>query len=209
MKWITIEGIEGSGKTYLLNHMKSKIIKGYKIKISTEFPQSNPWKNIIKELGKKDNEFFRNEEPISEMLIFFGVKLANYDKIKKLYKNKKILVLEDRGAFSNIIYGSAIDYLTNGGSFYKKILKFKEIREMISPIQPSILFIDNFDDCINRAEKKRNRRFDKEEINIIKLAYKGFKYLSRIDRKFIIFDRTNLRDDKLISRFERRVSEVI
>ena len=97
-RYITIEGLEGVGKTYFIERLSDVYaipdtsLDGFGLK-------------ILESIRGKDI-FFRHGYPLSEFLVFFAAELYEIEKkaMPALKKNK--IVVQDRGVDSNVLYAS-------------------------------------------------------------------------------------------------------
>ena len=187
---IVFEGIEGSGKTTLINHV-SKYLKQNKKKF-IKFREPGGTKNSEKLrkiiLNNKSN-FNRK----SDLLLYLAARSENFEKIIKKNYKKKILVI-DRFTDSTLAYqhyGMGIQM-----SLIIKINKF-----IIGNINPDITFINlvNKKNLKKRLNKRLNKnKYDKFNYNFYSKVQNGFIKLSRNKQKkyFIINSNNNLRKNK-------------
>ncbi len=186
---IVFEGIEGSGKTTLINHI-SQYLKKKRINfIKIREPGGNKNSEIIRKLilNKKSN--FNS---FTDLLLYLAARSENIEKvIKKNYKKKIILL--DRFTDSTIAYqhyGMGIDK--------DLIKKINDI--LLKNIKPDLTFLNviNSKNLFLRLSKRKNKnRYDKFKINFYKKVQKGFIKLANNKSNYIIIDSNkNLFDNK-------------
>ena len=186
---IVFEGIEGSGKTTLINHI-SQYLKMKRINfIKIREPGGNKNSEIIRKLilNKKSN--FNS---FTDLLLYLAARSENIEKvIKKNYKKKIILL--DRFTDSTIAYqhyGMGIDK--------DLIKKINDI--LLKNIKPDLTFLNviNSKNLFLRLSKRKNKnRYDKFKINFYKKVQKGFIKLANNKSNYIIIDSNkNLFDNK-------------
>ena len=157
---IVFEGIEGSGKTTLINHI-SQYLKMKRINfIKIREPGGNKNSEIIRKLilNKKSN--FNS---FTDLLLYLAARSENIEKvIKKNYKKKIILL--DRFTDSTIAYqhyGMGIDK--------DLIKKINDI--LLKNIKPDLTFLNviNSKNLFLRLSKRKNKnRYDKFKLIFIK-----------------------------------------
>ena len=177
-KYISIEGIEGIGKSFFLD----KITNAFVIKDTelTEFGEK-----IIKTLNN-DDIFYRTENPIDDVLKFFAIDLEQIEK--KVKPNlKKGNVIQDRGADTSCLYAAAQLCKGNKKELMKEYRKLMEIRKKLGLIPEKVIILTGkFEDAVKRAEKRDRKKYTEEEIGMLKLIDYGFKQIAKDKRCFLI-----------------------
>ena len=188
---IVFEGIEGSGKTTLINHI-SQYFKKKRINfIKIREPGGNKNSEIIRKLIlSKKNKF----NSFTDLMLYLAARSENIEKvIKKNYKKKIILL--DRFTDSTIAY-------QHYGMNIDKNLIIKINKILLKNIRPNLTFLNiiNSKNLNLRLSKRKNKnRYDKFEMNFYKKVQKGFIKLSRNRSNYIIIDSNrNLIDNKKI-----------
>ena len=163
---IVFEGIEGTGKTTLINHV-SKYLKSKKISfIKIREPGGNKNSELIRNLilNKKNN--FNS---YTDLMLYLAARSENIEKvIKKNYKKKIILL--DRFTDSTLAYqhyGMGIDKSI--------IIKINKI--LLKSIKPQITFLNtvNMKNLIMRLNSRKNKnRYDKFKIKFYQKVQNGF-----------------------------------
>ena len=186
---IVFEGIEGSGKTTLINYI-SKYFQKKNIKfIRIREPGGNKNSEIIRKiiLSKKNdlNSF-------TDLLLYLAARSENIEKtIKKNYQKKIILL--DR--FTD----STIAYQHYGMGLNKELIK-KLNKILLKNIKPNLTFLNiiNMKDMVKRLNLRKNKnRYDNFKINFYKKVQKGFLKLSKNKTNYIIIDSSeNLEENK-------------
>ena len=177
---IVFEGVEGSGKTTLINHV-SKYLKKNRISfIKIREPGGNSNSEIIRKIIlNKRNKF----NSFTDLMLYFASRSENIEKvIKKNYKKKVILL--DRFSDSTIAYqhyGMGID----------KSLIIKVNKILLNKIKPSITFINviNMKNLVKRLKLRKNKnRYDNFKIKFYNKVQKGFLKLSKNKPNYSIID---------------------
>ena len=177
---IVFEGIEGSGKTTLINFI-SKYLKRKKIKfIKLREPGGSKNSELIKKIIlNKKNKF----NPLTDLLLYLAARNENIENIIKNNYKKKIILL-DRFIDSTIAYqhyGMGLSI-----SLIKTINKV-----LIGKIVPDFVFINivNKKNLKNRLKLRKNKnRYDNFNFSFYKKVQSGFLKLSKNKKNYIIID---------------------
>jgi len=186
---IVFEGIEGSGKTTLINHVSNYLKKKRINFIKIREPGGNKNSELIRNLIlKKKNNF----NSFTDLMLYFAARSENIEKV--IYKNyKKKIILLDRFTDSTIAY-------QHYGMGLNKLLIENINRILLKNIKPTLVFINiiNMKNLATRLSLRKNKnRYDNFKINFYKKVQKGFLKLSKNNRNYIIVDSNkNLADNK-------------
>ncbi len=170
-KFITFEGIDGSGKTTILKLVYNKLKKGNYDVIKTYEPTNS-------DIGKYVQKCIENNyDPFLTTFAFIADRIDHCKKINKWLKEDKI-VLCDRYADSTYAYQSV--QLEN--LIENPIKWLKELSEdvIIKPDR-TFLFLINPEKSIERI-KNREKKISFEQISFLKKVNKYYKKLAIGDR---------------------------
>ena len=180
---IVFEGIEGSGKTTLINHV-SKYLKKKKISfIKIREPGGNKNSEKIRKLIlNKKNKF----NPLTDLLLYLASRSENIDNvIKKNYKKKIILL--DRFIDSTIAY-------QHYGMGINKSVIVNINKILLKKIRPNITFLNivNMQNLKKRLYLRKNKnRYDNFKIEFYKKVQAGFVKLSKNKNNYVVIDSNN------------------
>ena len=177
---IVFEGIEGSGKSYHLNHvckyLKKKRISFIKIREPGGNINSEKIRKLI--LNKKSN-FNRN----TDLLLYLASRSENISLLRKNYKKRIILI--DRFTDSTIAYqhfGLGVDL-----KIINQINKF-----LLGGIKINFTFLNivNKNNMIKRLNKRKKlNRYDKFNSTFYDRVQKGFLRIAKKNKsKYLIID---------------------
>ena len=157
---IVFEGIEGSGKTTLINHV-SKYLKKKKIRfIKIREPGGDKNSEIIRKLIlNKKNKF----NSFTDLMLYFAARSENVENIIKKNYKKKIILL-DRFTDSTMAY-------QHYGMRLNKSLINTINRLLLKKIQPNIVFLNvvNMKNLSSRLKLRKNKnRYDYFNIKFYK-----------------------------------------
>tara|TARA_Y100001970_G_scaffold290740_1_gene425549 strand:+ start:3858 stop:4472 length:615 start_codon:yes stop_codon:yes gene_type:complete len=186
---IVFEGIEGSGKTTLINHVSRYLNKKKISFVKIREPGGNNNSELIRRLilSKKNN--FNS---FTDLMLYLAARSENIENvIKKNYKKKIILL--DR--FTD----STVAYQHYGMGLNKELIK-KLNKILLKNIKPNLTFLNiiNMKDMVKRLNLRKNKnRYDNFKINFYKKVQKGFLKLSKNKTNYIIIDSSeNLEENK-------------
>ena len=187
---IVFEGIEGSGKTTLINHV-SKFLKKNKIKfIKIREPGGNKNSEIIRKIIlNRKNKF----NTFTDLLLYLAARSENIDNVVGKNYKKKIILL-DRFIDSTIAY-------QHYGMGLDKNLIDKINKILLKNIKPTITFLNivNMRSLKKRLSLRKNKnRYDKFKINFYKKVQSGFLKLAKNKSNYIIINSNeNLLENKV------------
>jgi len=188
---IVFEGIEGSGKTTLIDHV-AKNLKKKKLKfIKIREPGGNNNSELIRKLILNKNNKFNS---FTDLMLYFAARNENIHKVIKKNYNKKIILM-DRFTDSTLAY-------QHYGMGLDKNLIDKINKILLKKIKPQAVFVNvvsekNLKKRLNL--RKNKNRYDNFNINFYKKVQRGFLKLSKNrDNYFIIDSNKKLDENKNI-----------
>ena len=180
---IIFEGIEGTGKTTLLNYV-SKYLKKKNISfIKLREPGGNKNSEKIRKLIlNKKNKF----NSFTDLMLYLAARSENIENvIKKNYKKKIILL--DRFVDSTIAY-------QHYGMGINKTMIDKINSFLLRNIKPNITFLNIIDMKVLKQRlglRKNKNRYDKFKINFYKKVQNGFLKLAKNKSNYVIISSNN------------------
>jgi len=177
---IVFEGIEGTGKTTLINYISTYLRKKNVSFVKVREPGGNRNSELIRKLIlNKKNKF----NSFTDLMLYFAARSENIDKIiKKNYRKKIILI--DRFTDSTLAYqhyGMRLDK-----SLINKINKL-----LLKKINPQITFLNlvNEKNLKKRLNIRKNKnRYDNFKIKFYKKVQNGFLKISRNKKNYILIN---------------------
>jgi len=179
--FITLEGIEGSGKSTQLTKLSEALTKkGYEI-VSTREPGGTPFGQKLRDLlvHSKDEII----DPELEVFLFLADRAFHVKNVIQPALWQKKIVLSDRFIDSTMAYqsfGRKLPFLLLDG-----MNKFAT-----GGLQPDLtLFLDlPVEDALARIEGRENNRMDKESPAFYQTVRKGYYALARKNRRIAVID---------------------
>ena len=177
---IVFEGIEGSGKTTLINHI-SKYLKKRKINfIKIREPGGNKNSELIRQIIlNKKNKF----NSFTDLMLYMAARSENIEKVIKINYQKKIILL-DRFTDSTVAY-------QHFGMGLNKPLINKINKILLKNIKPNKVFLNivNEKNLKKRLNLRKNKnRYDNFKLNFYRTVQKGFLKLAKNKNNYIIID---------------------
>ena len=201
--FISFEGIEGSGKSSLLENLKKYYLKKELEVIFTKEPGGT-------ELGKDIRDILLNPESSisseAELLLLMADRIEHVTTIinPNLKKNKII--------FCDRYIDSTIAYQGKGRNLSED--KIKELIDILNlPIPDLTILLDlPVEDGLLRANKRNELdRFEKEDINFHKSIRKSYLDLQKKDPKRIFLFDSSISENKLfenvLNLIEKKIHE--
>tara|TARA_Y100001970_G_scaffold290753_1_gene425597 strand:+ start:3857 stop:4474 length:618 start_codon:yes stop_codon:yes gene_type:complete len=197
---IVFEGIEGSGKTTLINFLSLYLKKYKKPYIKIREPGGNKNSELIRKLIlNKKNDF----NSFTDLMLYFASRSENIEKIIKKNYQKKIILI-DRFTDSTMAY-------QHYGMGINKQLIYKINKILLKNIKPSltILNIVNMKNLKKRLTlRKKKNRYDNFKINFYKKVQNGFIKLSKNKKNYEIMDSNkNLKENK--KKLLKKISKLV
>ena len=186
---IIFEGIEGTGKTTLINHVSRYLNKKKIDHIKIREPGGNRNSELIRKLILNKKSKFNS---FTDLMLYFASRSENIEKIINKFYNKKI-ILVDRFTDSTLAY-------QHYGMGLNKFLIININKILLKKIKPRIIFLNlinekNLKKRLNLRKKKN--RYDNFKIEFYKKVQNGFLKLSKNKRNYILINSNkNLSDNK-------------
>ena len=175
---IVFEGIEGSGKTTLINYISNYLRKKRIGFLKIREPGGNKNSEIIRKLILNKKSKFN---AFTDLMLYFAARSENIEKvIKKNFKKK--IILMDR--FTD----STIAYQHYGMGLNKNLIKNIN-RNLLNNIKADLVFLNiiNMNNLKKRLKLRRNKnRYDNFKINFYNKVQKGFLSIAKNKPSYII-----------------------
>ena len=207
--FITFEGVEGSGKTSQIQHLKKYLIqKGIPCKVTRE-----PGGSLIGEKVRKIllNPEHREMVPATELLLYEAARAQHVKEVLKPLSKKKGIILCDRFCDATLAYqgyGRRIDL--------KWIDRLNRLASQ--GVKPDVTFLL---DCpsvvgLNRAlqrnrtlRQEREERFEREEIQFHRRVRKGYLAIARKEPNRVKVIDTREGEDKVFEKIRKIVDNLL
>lgn len=109
LAWVSVEGVEGAGKTYLSGHLAVLLGPGCVMvgEVTDHGPDTTEGR-IVAALSACGDPFLRTGHPAAETLALLALKARTYSSVMSSAAPGTRLVLEDRGPDTVAVYQAAI-----------------------------------------------------------------------------------------------------
>lgn len=204
--WVSVEGINGVGKTELVRRT-ARILGGFCHALA-ELPDTDPDSlpgTVIAALHQTGDLFLRTGHPTTETLLLLGLAAHRHEDrtaTASLPGGRVEVVLEDRGLYSIAVYQAAV--LTGNAGELEAFLRASQILDTATPWIPLpdrvLLLRDDPDVCRLRFEQRIGRPTTSDERALMSRAeilYDAFA-AAQPDR-FTVLDRRDHSDDDVLA----------
>tara|TARA_B100001250_G_scaffold407522_1_gene428419 strand:+ start:1332 stop:1949 length:618 start_codon:yes stop_codon:yes gene_type:complete len=180
---IVFEGIEGTGKTTLINYISTYLRKKNISFVKIREPGGNRNSELIRRLIlNKKNKF----NSFTDLMLYFAARSENIEKIINKFYRKRIILI-DRFTDSTLAY-------QHYGMKLDKLLINRINRILLKNIKPQIVFINLVSEknLKNRLNLRKNKnRYDSFKIKFYKKVQKGFLKISKNKSNYVLINSNN------------------
>tara|TARA_B100000029_G_scaffold267004_1_gene262826 strand:- start:5663 stop:6280 length:618 start_codon:yes stop_codon:yes gene_type:complete len=180
---IVFEGIEGTGKTTLINYVTRYLSKNKISFIKIREPGGSKNSELIRKLIlNKKNKF----NPFTDLMLYFAGRSENIEKIINKYYKKRIIII-DRFTDSTLAY-------QHYGMHQNKFLINNINKFLLKKIKPKIIFLNtiNKKNLKKRLNLRKNKnRYDNFKIKFYLKVQKGFLKIAKNKKNYILINSNN------------------
>lgn len=195
--WVSVEGVNGVGKTYLLGRA-ADMLPGRLVSELTDSPASALPGRIVAAMA--GGTFLRTGHPITETLALLAMKTWEYETARAAWSD---LVLEDRGidtvaVYQAIILDSPVDPHELADQILRTAARFRPLPDR------TILLTDDFETCVRRYEQRCGSAVpDADRVLMSRVAEFYLERAAREPDRFIVIDRRGASDGDVLDRLCR------
>lgn len=191
-KLITLEGINGIGKTYYFNFLR-EALQDLNIRFNAEINDdihSGINKSIFDILLSTNSRFFDTGNPKMETLLIMAKQANDEERFVLPSIREGQSILSDRGFDTVAIVQGIMLYRKYGGELLERIKEVYEIASKFNMIpNKTILFTGDFNKSLERATIRDKQEYSQEEIEILKMESEILHQLSKEQKdRFIVID---------------------
>jgi dTMP kinase len=205
--WITLEGINGVGKTYLAHAAAGTLGGSCRLVAElTDLDKGGLPGQVVTALAAGGGTFLRGGCPSAETLALLALKIHTYENARARW-DAPGLVLEDRGVDTVALYQAAI--LTGAGATVTEALAVADrVYAMAGRWRPAphrtVLLVDDVTSCLSRFERRIGESLSAEDrVLLTRVADLYLAQAAREPGRFIIIDRRG-RDGRAVTAQLRR-----
>jgi dTMP kinase len=147
--WVTIEGLNGVGKTHLARQLTARLGDSCRmISELTDVGGEELTGQVIAALTRPGGTFLRTGHPLTETFALLALKILEYERAG-MDQTGVSAFIEDRGVDSVAVYQAAV--LCPAGPASHLVRRIHETAAMWRP-RPglTLMLVDDFDTCLNR-----------------------------------------------------------
>jgi dTMP kinase len=159
--WVTLEGIEGVGKTYFARLLAARLgDRGLALSEVTDHGAQTLQGQIIAALSRAGDLWLRTGHPATETLALLALKVSEHERAQRRAGMLAEVVVEDRGVDSVALYQAAIlagldAPVEQAHALAQRI--YATACHWRPPPDRTLLLIDDTDRCLARFEHRTGR----------------------------------------------------
>jgi dTMP kinase len=205
MTWVTIEGINGAGKTHLAGKAAARLGCRLIGELTDADNQQLPGQ-VITALAA-EGSFLRTGNPVTETLAILALKTREYERAGDVP-----LVLEDRGVDTVAVYQALIlegvgarlpTVLATASRIYRTALRSRP-----APAR-SLLMVDDTAACIARYEQRIGCAISAPDRSLVQAAAALYPEWAALEpARWVIVDRRGREEETVLAELCDRIQEV-
>jgi dTMP kinase len=205
--WITVEGVNGVGKTHLMQRVADRL--GPDCVLVAELTDHQPDRlpgRIITAMASAGGTFLRTGHPRTETLALIALKVREYEHRQRILAPQTRLVLEDRGIDTVAVYQAAIlagsdasllDALEVAQRIYRTALAWRPLP------QRTLLLIDDLDACLRRFVARTGEPVSRPDEALIAQVHELYLAQAAAEpQRFVVIDRAGHAETKVVDDLE-------
>jgi dTMP kinase len=156
--WVTLEGIEGVGKTHFAGFLADRLGERCRLlsEVTDQAAETLPGQ-VITALSRAGDLWLRTGHPSTETLALLALKVSEYESVIGRPGPRAEIVVEDRGVDSVAVYQAAI--LAGPDAPVDQVhAMMQQIYATAARWRPlpdcTLLLVDDFDVCVARFERR-------------------------------------------------------
>jgi dTMP kinase len=204
--WVTLEGVEGVGKTYLAQRLARRL--GPRCTLLTELTDQDAEGlpgQVVTALSQAGDLFLRTGHPLTETFALLALKVREYERLQSAGSSVDI-VLEDRGVDSVAVYQAAI--LASEGPLQRMRTLAERIHAAAARWRPlpdlTVLLIDDLDVCERRFAERIGRPLREDERALMRHADQLYAWQAEAaPARVAVMDRAGATEEEILDRLQR------
>lgn len=213
--WVSIEGVNGVGKTYLTRLLGDRL--GATALLVSELTDGgcDLLSGEVVTALSAGRSFLRTGNPLTETMALLALKIRAYERVESLAAPPAV-VIEDRGVDTVAAYQAPIlaDGLDFGGRPQIPTLLAELIYQTAAPWRPlphrTVLLVDDLDACARRFTDRERRCLADDERALVAAADDLYRWRAeREPDRFRVVDRGERSTDTVVDELERIVRDVV
>lgn len=207
--WISVEGINGVGKTYLTRRVADRLGSRcvHLAELTDHQPDQLPGR-IITAMTGAGGTFLRTGHPLTETLALIALKVRDYEHVQCVPDPRVDLVLEDRGIDTVAMYQAAI--LAGPAASIPQTLDVAHQVDRTAaawrpPPHRTVLLTDDLDTCLRRFAARIGEPVCPPDQALITQVHQ--LYLARVAAnpgRFVVIDRAGRTEAQVVDDLENQ-----
>lgn len=209
--WVTIEGIEGVGKTYLGGLLAARL--GSRCRLLSEVTDHQPRtlpSRVVAALSRAGDLWLRTGHPAAETLALLALKAGEHERIRAEGGTYANIILEDRGVDSVAVYQSLIlAGLDAPDAHVRRLMEL--IYATAGHWRPApdctLLLADGISTCISRLEQRTGQTITASDRLLIGRAARLYAdQAAHEPSRFRVIDRAGRAAEEIVSELAQACS---
>lgn len=203
--WVSVEGVEGVGKSYLSGKLASRLQGRCALlaELTDQTASSLPGK-VIAALSSAGDPFLRTGHPLTETLALIALKVREREAFQRRPGGQPPLMLEDRGIDTVAVYQAIIlaGTAASAGQIDAVMQRIYATAAHWRPLpEATLLLTDDVDACIGRFEARIGRAVPPADRALIGRAGDLYASLAASDPdRFTVIDRAGRSEAEVLDR---------
>lgn len=208
-RWLSVEGVNGVGKTYLAQRVAERL--GPRCVRLAELTDHEPDRlpgRIIAAMAGAGGTFLRTGHPLTETLTLIALKVREYEHIQRDSDLHDVVVLEDRGIDTVAVYQAAI--LAGATASVSQALEiaqqvYRTAGEWRPLPQRTVLLTDELDACVDRFATRTGTPVSADDRALIAQVHE--LYLAQASAepdRFVVIDRAGRAEAQVVDDLEHQ-----
>lgn len=207
--WVSIEGVNGVGKTHLTRALAARI--GPRCQVLAELTDAEGEHvpaQVISALSR-GGSFLRTGHPLTETFALMALKVREYELVTQLATPPPI-VLEDRGIDTVALYQAAILLGPDASDDDDTWALAQQIHSTVAMWRPApeltLLVTDDIDNCLDRYTKREGAPMTDEEQHLVTRVARLYERQAEHEpERFRIVHRAGRSEDDVVAEMEHLV----
>lgn len=202
--WVSVEGVEGVGKTHLVRQLAAGL-EGRCVMLDeiTDQVGAGLVSNVVAALSVTGDPFLRTGYPAAETLALIALKVREYERARHLRDAEPEVVLEDRGIDTVAVYQAVIiagisasveATLEVTRLIYATAARWRPLPDL------TLLLTDDLDTCIGRFEARTGHVLPPGDRTLIERASQLYDLIAaRQPHRIVTIGRSGRTEAEVIS----------
>jgi dTMP kinase len=194
--WVSVEGIEGVGKTHMAKHLAAGL-EGRCVLLDEITDQAGAGlvSDVVSILSSAGDPFLRTGHPHTETLALIALKIREYEQAQRLRDAGSDVLLEDRGIDTVAVYQAVIIAGTDAtaeATLEIARLIYATAAHWCPLPDLTLLLVDDLDRCIGRFQARTGHILPPGDRALIVRASQMYdRIAAQQPHRFVVIDRAS------------------